>query len=250
MTAHNKNHKITDERYPIKEELVKESEKLYIIFGGINTGTGMPPFEFCRASQILDESRIFVRDLSQSWYHLGLSGLTRDVGSTAKYLQAIIEQHEVKKTILVGNSMGGFAALLFASMIANDCRAIAFAPQTFISPIKRLKYRDHRWKSEIFGTYWKAMFKKKYFDLSNLEGIQNDWKGDIIVSADHKRDMAHALNMQKFSQVTIHAYDCDKHRIVKYLRDKGELQKILHENFNSNLKRKELTSSNLRHKAV
>lgn len=48
---------------PIKVEYVPDSQKLFIIFGGIAAGIGMPPFEFCKASNILSETRVFVRDL-------------------------------------------------------------------------------------------------------------------------------------------------------------------------------------------
>jgi hypothetical protein len=220
---------------PVREEPIKGSQKLYIIFGGKNAGTGIAPFEFCNASNILNENRVFIRDLSQSWYHMGLPGLSNDIDSTANYLKQLIQRYSPSETILVGNSMGGFAAILFASLVQN-CRAIAFAPQTFISPQKRFANSERRWKKETYGTYLKTLFKKKYFDLSQLDTNTSDWQADIIVSAGHKRDMAHALNVQNFPQVTVHQYNCKRHRIVKVLRDQGELAQILHGNFNSSLK--------------
>ena len=38
-------------------ELVPASRSLYLVFGGIAAGIGMPPFEFYRSSAILGESR-------------------------------------------------------------------------------------------------------------------------------------------------------------------------------------------------
>jgi pimeloyl-ACP methyl ester carboxylesterase len=224
-----------EDNSPIKEEPVEGSQKLYIIFGGKNVGAGIAPFEFCNASKILNENRVFIRDLSQTWYHMGLPGLSDDIDSTADYLKQLIQRYSPSETILVGNSMGGFAAILFASLVQN-CRAIAFAPQTFIGPVKRLKHGERRWRSEIYSTYLKTLFKQKYFDLSQLDAAASNCRADIIVSAGHKRDLAHALNLQHFSQITVHQYAYKKHGIVKYLRDQGELAQILHGNFNPSLK--------------
>ena len=48
--------------------------------------------------------------------------------------------------------VGVYAVILLASIVGKG-RAIAFAPQTFISPEKRLKYSDKRWNGQIFQTY-------------------------------------------------------------------------------------------------
>ena len=220
------------EHSSIKQEPFKNSQKLYIIFGGKNTGIGMPPFEFCRASNILNENKVFVRDISQAWYHCGLSGITKDIDSTAIYLKKVIHSYQPKETILIGNSMGGFAAILFASLIKN-CRAIAFAPQTFLGPVSRLKNNEWRWKSETFSTYIKTISKKKYFNLRSLKDDNADWRADIIVSEDHSRDLAHALNITELSQVKLHRYNSNKHRIVKVLRERNLLGEILRGDFSS-----------------
>jgi pimeloyl-ACP methyl ester carboxylesterase len=217
----------------IKEEPVEGSKKLYIIFGGKNAGIGIPPFEFYNASKILEENKVFVRDFKQSWYHLGLSGISNDIHTTKNHLKQIIERYSPQETILIGNSMGGFAAILFASLLSN-CHAIAFAPQTFINPIKRFKHRDKRWNREILRTYKNTLFRRKYFDLSRLCQDDPNWHADIIVSNNHPLDLAHARNLLSMPQVSIHEYNFSGHRIVKELRDRGQLGNILTGNFNAN----------------
>jgi len=44
---------VTDNKKPILKESNKNSNKLYILFGGIAAAMGMPPFEFYNWAQIL-----------------------------------------------------------------------------------------------------------------------------------------------------------------------------------------------------
>ncbi|QBQ56020.1 hypothetical protein [Nitrosococcus wardiae] len=147
-------------RKPVEIELSTSGANLYIFFGGIAAGIAIPPFEFYNSSKIINENKIFIRDFSQCWYQNGLPGISKNINSTAKYIRCQIEEIRPKKIFFVGNSMGGYAAILFAKLTGNG-EAIAFAPKTFISPILRLKHKDPRWKKQILATYKKASLKIK-----------------------------------------------------------------------------------------
>jgi len=149
-------------------ELVPASRSLYLVFGGIAAGIGMPPFEFYRSSAILGESRVFFRDLSQAWYHNGLDGVSTDVPGTAAYLAALVAQCRPERLYFVGNSMGGFAAFLFAHLGGRG-HVIMFSPQTFISRLKRLLHADRRWRRQVSAAYRATRSKTRCFDLSQLE---------------------------------------------------------------------------------
>lgn len=150
---------------PVEMELSVDGSHLYIFFGGIAAGIAMPRFEFYHASEIIEESKIFIRDLYQCWYQNGLPGISRDIHSTAQYVRDQIGRIEPDRVFLVGNSMGGYAAILFATMLRIG-EVIAFAPQTFISPSLRLRHKDTRWQKQITNTYRRSMFKRKIWDLS------------------------------------------------------------------------------------
>lgn len=214
-----------DDQAPILEEPCEGSKKLYIIFGGIAAGIVIPPFEFIKSSNILDENRLFVRDFKQTWYHAGLPGISTNISETSAHLEAIIERYAPEETIMLGNSMGGFAAMLFASLIGN-VRAVAFAPQTFIGPWKRLRVRDKRWKGRIRRTYLRTLTSEKFYDLSKLTDAK-PWRADILVAKDHRLDMIHARHVADLPQVTVHEYPEGGHNLVKHLRDLGELPRIL-----------------------
>ncbi len=98
---------------PIEMELSDNGNNLYRYFGGIAAGIAIPVFEFYSASKIIDEHKLFIRDFAQCWYQDGLPSISKDVYSTARYLKKQIEKINPDKTYFVGNSMGGYAAILF-----------------------------------------------------------------------------------------------------------------------------------------
>ncbi len=222
----------TETEKAVMVNIVEDSKQLYFIFGGIAAGMGIPPFEFSKASNILGENRIFVRDLKQNWYNTGLPNISSNIDQTRSYLESLIEEHSPESVIMIGNSMGGFAALLFSSMIKNT-RAIAFAPQTFISPRKRFFAKDYRWLKEIAKTYLMCWNKKKVWDLSSLSPVKG-WQATVLVSSTCELDMAHARNVQNMKGVDVVEFDFGGHSLVKSLRDRGELAKYLTRNDREN----------------
>ena len=216
-----------DSRLPVHEEIVPNAKRLYLFFGGIAARLGMPPFEFYKSSQILGESRILFRDLSQLWYQCGFPSVASDVFKLSEFINRKIKKSNAKDVIFVGNSMGGFAAILFASLLGKG-KAIAFSPQTFISLSKRLIHYDWRWQRQIFNTYRKSIFKKHIYDLrSVLENNSQRFSVDIYVSNNARLDCIHAYNIHDFENVTIHEYEVGGHNLVRHLRDMGQLAKIL-----------------------
>lgn len=216
---------------PVIEELVADSSVLILVFGGRKGAMGMPTFEFYQSTAILNENRVFFRDLSQSWYHAGLTGITQDIHQTKDYIQTIINRIKPSEIIFVGNSMGGFAAILFSTLL-NTGRVVAFSPQTYIGLGKKLKEKDLRWKYTSLRTYARSFFKPKYYDLrSLLQESKRQNKIDIHISTLEKLDVMHSRNINEFSNVTVHEYDFGGHSLVKNLRDKGMLKDILMQSY-------------------
>ncbi len=212
---------------PVEIQLSEQGKNLYIFFGGIASGIVMPVFEFYRASKILDDHKIFLRDLAQCWYQVGLPPISRDIETTAQYLNAQIDRLKPEKVYFVGNSMGGYAAILFASLVGVG-EAIAFAPQTFIDPYLRFKYRDKRWRRQIFNTYKKSVFKHKVWDLRPLlMQSNNKVKISVFVSRADRLDYIHALHISDIEGVKIHEFADGGHNVVRLLRNSGKLPDIM-----------------------
>lgn len=215
------------ERLPIERDYSPSATKLYFFFGGIAAGIAMPPFEFYRAAQVIEENKMFVRDFTQSWYQTGLPGISSDVHSTARFIRKEIDEVRPGRVFFVGNSMGGYAAILFSALA--DCgEAIAFAPQTFVSPLLRRKHQDRRWSEQISRMYWRTVFKPKLWDLKKLLlGRGQPRKVSIFVSSTDSLDDAHAEHLRGTPGVAIHKFDSGGHGVVRLLRDRGDLPSIL-----------------------
>src|SRR5438045_7257566 len=87
-----------------------QSNTIVVAFGGISGGVGAPVFEFFRILSRIGVKRVFVRDHYRAWYHRGVEGVGADIPSVASELAKLFEGH---RAILIGNSAGGYAALLF-----------------------------------------------------------------------------------------------------------------------------------------
>ena len=75
-----------DKNKSIEIDLSTNGRNLYIFFGGIVAGIAMPPLEFYNSSKIIDESKIFIRDLAQCWYQDGLPSISKDIYGTAGHI--------------------------------------------------------------------------------------------------------------------------------------------------------------------
>jgi hypothetical protein len=220
---------VADRISPVLEEVNPESKRLYILFGGIAAALGMPPFEFYNSSRILKDNKIFLRDLAQSWYQRGLPGIGKSAYDVAQYLKKKIKNYEPDQIYFVGNSMGGYAAILFASLLKKGT-VIAFCPQTFISPTKKIKYRDFRWSRAIIKTYMATMlqYPRPIYDVKKvLSGNGSGCIVRVFVSRNDKLDLAHAARIQKLENVSVFKYDVAGHNLVKILREKDQLKTIM-----------------------
>lgn len=211
----------------IEIELSENGNSLYIFFGGIAAGIAMPIFEFYNASKIIDEHKIFIRDFTQCWYQTGIPSVSSDIYSTAQYIKNKIEDINPNATYFVGNSMGGYAAILFSTLVGTG-DVIAFAPQTFISPYLRILHGDSRWKNQIFNTYRKSFFKRKVWNLRTiLLNLDRERRISIFVSKADRLDYIHAYHIADIHGVNIYEFDNGGHNIVRLLRDQGNLPAIM-----------------------
>ena len=99
------------------------SKAIIIAFGGINNEMGIPVFEFFNIMKNKNFTKVFVRDLRQSWYHRGVDE-SYNISDLCRKLKLIIESFQVKnnkkRVIFIGNSAGGYAALIFGVLLNVD----------------------------------------------------------------------------------------------------------------------------------
>jgi len=215
----------TDENDAIVKELFSGSNKLYLFFGGMAGGLGIPPFEFMRFSRSIGENKIFVRDISQCWYQTGASGNRNDIYGLRDYLRQQIDEINPQEIYLIGNSMGGYTAILLGCLLGVG-EIHAFSPQTFISPLKRTSTSDFRWFRQLLTTYCKSFIRPHIYDLRACMPHKRDGLINIYVSNTDKLDCVHASHISSYPYVKLHVFEKGDHDLVAHLRDTGKRAEI------------------------
>lgn len=200
---------------------------LIITFGGIRNGVGIPIFEF---KKILTEyenfDQIFIRDTQQMWYHNGIVDYADNIDELKFNLNSIISTYN--KVIFIGNSMGGFIAILLGVLLNVDT-VLAFSPQTFIDKFRRFYFNDKRWSKQILNLY-KNNINNKYYNLKLvLKKSEYDTSINLIYSSIDRLDKIHATRLNSLTSVKLKGFDFGGHSLVSDLKHKNILRQILDE---------------------
>jgi len=193
-----------------------DKEKLIMFFGGLGMRIGITeqPFEFVRTTRYAKYTKIFIRDAYRIWYQRGLKDLTDTLPDTISLLKEITDGYE--NIICVGNSAGGYGALMFGSALQVNC-VHAFSPQTFIDP-----QRDARYKQA--GTAVKLEIPT-ILDVKPLMTGRTTYF--LHYCGGDKLDRLHAERLRSSPNVRLFKYQCNSHVTAKYLRGRNLLSKII-----------------------
>lgn len=216
--------------FPLTINFDPQQRVLLLLFGGLAQQIGMPFFEFNKITSGLSRvNKIFLRDKYRSWYHRGLPRMGRDIDAVASFLQQYTAHPSIHKIIAVGNSGGGYAALLFGALLEAD-EVHAFSPKTFIDPIKRIMHNDMPPKTSIkhlLSLYIHG--QRKYFDLKKVFLASASQKGNyhIYFAENNKKDNLHATHVKSISGIHLHPFQYDRHNLIRCLKQQGTLREII-----------------------
>jgi len=211
------------------------SPNLLVSFGGIQQGLGIPVFEFFNSISDLNCDKIFCRDFQQAWYQKGVDSELDSLNKVIEYLNDSISKNQYEKICFIGNSMGGYAAILFGTILNVD-RVISFAPQSYINWWNRLLYGDTRWKTQISKIYKFDEKRREYFDLKSHLKRKKGYKTDINIfySPNHKHDKMHAERLKNNLNVKLFAINEGGHGVVRTVRNNGKLRRLIASTFDIN----------------
>jgi predicted esterase YcpF (UPF0227 family) len=190
-------------------KIINNNKNLIICFGGflLKMG-GILPFEFLNYLSSIYQNEcdlVFFIDHKQCWYHKGIQGITSNIDETALYINSIIKDKYYKNIIFMGNSAGGYAAILFGS-ICNVSHVISFIPQTIL-------------ENPIDSNY------------SNLKDIINKTTKYTIYGNTNTNDtlhnISHCENIDCFTNVKLIKTNDVTLKIVKKMRDNGDIKRII-----------------------
>lgn len=216
---------LDDPSRPVAEQFDVDSDRLMIAFGGLQGFTAIPPFEFLNLTRDIPCKKIFVRDFEQVWYLKGLPGIAPNPEGVAEYLRGVIRSQSVRRVVTVGNSMGGYAALLFGALLDADV-VLSFAPQTYLSLWKSALTLDIRWRRALVKAN-RVNQNPAYLELHNvLKSTPRKGTYHLYYSADDWHDVLHAVNLRG-TGVDLIRCPGGGHALVKHLRESGELKRAL-----------------------
>ncbi len=197
-----------------------------VAFGGLAGGMVIPPFEFFGLAGQMSVSKIFIRDIHQSWYSRGVDGLGSDLTGVAHGLRDLLDAMGAEPAVF-GASAGGFAAIA-ASLIAGFPEVHAFGPQMSLRRGDRFKARDRRWGTNVRALR-RAPAASRIDTLVDSLRSNTTTEVNIYVANDNRPDLGQVALLGEPAPplVSVHRYDVGGHSFVRSLRDSGDLATIL-----------------------
>jgi uncharacterized protein YneR len=182
---------------------------LIISFAGSGDGVGMLNlFEFKNflKQNYSNYDRHFYIDYDHVWYHKGIKDISTNIDETVKYLQEKINKYS--QVIFIGSSAGGYAAILFGSLLKVNI-VITFNAQTLLPA-----YRNG------------IELQKEYRDLKFVINNETQYfiHGDISIKDENDlHHIKHTNNLININNVHITYHD---HLDLKEFRNSGLLLQI------------------------
>ena len=134
---------------------------------------------------------------------------------TAEYLSTKIKGYD--KVVFIGGSAGGYAAILFGSLLNVD-HVVAFNPQTDLKHVSKYYKTRYNW-SKVVPEYEDII---PYLNDTTIYGVytqEKNHKNDMIHHRHHS-DRLKELEMENMFVKKVHLG-------MKGLRDSGELTEII-----------------------
>jgi hypothetical protein len=213
---------------PLSFDLGCESRTLLLAFGGMVGRIGIPPFEFFSLTGAMPVKRLFVRDLRQAWYHHGIPRHGTTIPQVAASLRELIQGHEVERLVVAGTSAGGYAALVFGTLLAADI-VLCFAPQTVLDLDILASMNDHRWDSRINDNPSTGILDASWTDLRcalpRARCAETSYR--IYFDDSLRGDRLHAERLADLAGVRLYRFGRGGHNIARALRQTGALECVL-----------------------
>ena len=183
-----------------------------VSFAGIGHGYGgLQVEEFARtlAGRPLRHDVYFVIDKNRSWYNRG----------TDKLEQVLLPHLAGRRLITLGNSMGGFGALLFAARWPSCEAGIAFVPQYSVHP--EIVPSEHRYRE------WVEAIGEWRFPTCVLDAPPG-CRRLALFGLGQEHDMEHYALFQVARSPGLEVLGIDEggHDLAAHLRDRGALRPL------------------------
>ncbi len=219
---------LMDPDAPIGLDMASASGTLLLAFGGLVGQIGIPPFEFFSLTAQVPVKRLFVRDLHQAWYHRGIPGHGSDLPQVADALRPLLAEQGVERLVVAGASAGGYAALLFGTLLGAE-EVLCFAPQTVLDLDILADMGDHRWDWRLGLQTEAGAVDARFTDLRRVIPAARRAETSYRIYFDESlhADRMHAERLADLVGVRLYRFGRGSHNIARSLRDTGALERVL-----------------------
>jgi hypothetical protein len=187
-------------------------------------GLGLRPyFEFHRTGGEVRAHTLYLRDLAGDWYQNGLPGAGTSSDELAAFLRSHCESVGATRLVTVGNSAGGYAAILFGALAGAD-EVHAFAPK-----IRIVQPSDFRDQTRLAHLDRSIRAERAYRDLPALlrEGRGARTAFHIHYPSGDAMDASQAELLAGLPNVTLWSYPWPRHGVVRPLGRCGVVRSLI-----------------------
>lgn len=207
-----------------------------------------PQFDFFGRTKKLEIThqrpfnKLFLRDRCNNWYQRGVPGLGSSVDSTINALTSLIELCQPSKIITIGQSMGGYGAILYGTLLGVN-QIVAFGPLSTIEVETLSSINDRRYISQ-FQRLYRPLPDTPYFDLlpvlaqsfqtptpPQLDIYQGSFPSDLagydMNAGSVHADSFHALRLSFYPYCRVHRFPTTHHLIVPFLVENHKMDALL-----------------------
>lgn len=148
------------------------SDLLLVAFSHVGYPSGK--FAFTNAFSHIKCNKLFINCPGNSWYQAGIPGLGDNIYSSARALHEIISSMKMRRTVFVGMSMGGYAALLYGLLTETNI-ILSFTAEIMIGEKNTRSISENNIK--IFDPFYSNLssliFKNKNTQIFSIYGEQD-----------------------------------------------------------------------------
>jgi pimeloyl-ACP methyl ester carboxylesterase len=197
---------------------------MLVAFAGIQGRMGgVPAFEFANLTSDLPAHRVFLRDPGRLYFQRGVPGAGGSALEVADFLRAHRDRLGVRRVVTLGNSVGGYAAVLFGALLDAD-EAHAIATKTSIRGAD--DFHDVRIFERLRD---EGRVPAEFADLREvlLSRPTRRLQVHLHYPGGHALDTRQAWRLDRVPGVHLHRYPWPDHRLVRVLRDRGFLARFV-----------------------
>lgn len=207
----------------VKLERRENSKTLLVSFAAIKGPAEAPAFAFGDVARNLQATKLFFVDPHEVSYQMGIPDVGTDFWEIAEYIKDIQKQEGPQHTIVIGNSSGGFAAMVVGTILGADMIHV-FNPTTLLSSedlvhnkglFRRLQQIEGRNRS----TYDLADFLRREMLPAT--------KAFVYCSDRNEIDGRRNLLLKDVTGVRLVGYPYPEHDLARYLARQGTITRIL-----------------------